>query len=223
MSFLEAARLALPDYDIPDKPKKIRCLFHKEETPSMNMREFMWKCFGCQKGGDVIDLVQGLMRCSFIDALALVELRLGLAHGSDDAEIIALIEAARRGDGQAGDPVAAWRAELERALDPFLRFARIYMVCGDPLVAGIARGPAEAVFDEFDEAACVPPETERAKRAVLASLRREARLYAKWISSEVERATGKDPTMIADQARILRYRKIEIQKKCWPSDKQGPQ
>lgn len=42
---------------------KCVCPFHKEKTPSLSIseRKQIWKCFGCGKGGDVINLVEELL------------------------------------------------------------------------------------------------------------------------------------------------------------------
>lgn len=184
----------------------IRCLAHNDKTPSMNMRASGWKCFGCQQGGDVIDLVQAVLDIPFLSALKICEERIGVSFGSDDAEVLSLIAAAKRGSSTT-DPKADWRRSVREIENRVIGFSRVYMFCGDPLVADIARGPLDSVFQELREASLLPPETDRAKRERLSVLRRAVKSYACWISSEVERITGKDPVTVADQARILRYRK----------------
>jgi hypothetical protein len=46
------------------------CPLHTERTPSFSIDEKTnrYKCFGCGEGGDVIDLVRKLTRCSFLEA-----------------------------------------------------------------------------------------------------------------------------------------------------------
>lgn len=50
---------------------KARCPFHHDRSPSMYVYPGNkgWYCFGCNKGGSVIDLVMGLYNLSFKDAM----------------------------------------------------------------------------------------------------------------------------------------------------------
>lgn len=52
------------------------CPLHQDGTPSFHTTtgagkdgRDVWKCFGCQEGGDVIRLVQRARRVSFMDAV----------------------------------------------------------------------------------------------------------------------------------------------------------
>jgi DNA primase catalytic core len=47
------------------------CPLHEDHTPSFSVNEEkqLWKCFGCQKGGDVITFVQELEKISFNEAV----------------------------------------------------------------------------------------------------------------------------------------------------------
>lgn len=47
----------------------VSCPFHNERTPSMKVNHKGYKCFGCGKGGDVIDFVQSFFQISFKDAI----------------------------------------------------------------------------------------------------------------------------------------------------------
>jgi len=51
------------------------CPLHTERTGSFNIDEKanQFRCFGCGKSGDVIDLVRELSRCSFLEATAYLE------------------------------------------------------------------------------------------------------------------------------------------------------
>ena len=53
-----------------DKQHKALCPFHKEKTPSFSVSQSkqLWKCFGCEDGGDVISLVSKLLKISPLDA-----------------------------------------------------------------------------------------------------------------------------------------------------------
>lgn len=58
------------------------CPFHAEKTASMKVYDGDrgWHCFGCHKGGDVIDLVSGLLGLDFIGAVSRIndDFHLGL-------------------------------------------------------------------------------------------------------------------------------------------------
>lgn len=53
-----------------DRQHKALCPFHKEKTPSFSVSKSkqLWKCFGCDDGGDVISLVSKLMNICPLDA-----------------------------------------------------------------------------------------------------------------------------------------------------------
>jgi len=50
------------------------CIWHNEKTPSMKYypKEGRVWCFGCQKGGDVIDVVMEINKLSFKEALSFI-------------------------------------------------------------------------------------------------------------------------------------------------------
>lgn len=56
------------------------CPFHKEKTPSFSVDgdNGLFYCFGCHKGGDVIQFVQELERCSFPEALEIMARKAGV-------------------------------------------------------------------------------------------------------------------------------------------------
>lgn len=45
------------------------CPFHTESTPSFTVHEKYFKCFGCGKGGDVFEFIQGVEGIGFSDAV----------------------------------------------------------------------------------------------------------------------------------------------------------
>lgn len=49
---------------------KAYCPFHKEKTPSFSIspQKQIWKCFGCNDGGDVISLVCKILNCNPLDS-----------------------------------------------------------------------------------------------------------------------------------------------------------
>lgn len=57
--------------NLPVRFNKIICPFHEDKTPSLSLdvKNNRWKCFGCNKKGDVIDFVMGLQNISFTQAV----------------------------------------------------------------------------------------------------------------------------------------------------------
>lgn len=49
----------------------VKCLLHNDNTPSCSIdtEKNLYYCFGCGKGGDVINFVQEWKNCSFIEAI----------------------------------------------------------------------------------------------------------------------------------------------------------
>lgn len=56
------------------------CPFHAEKTPSFNVNpeRGRWKCFGCDKAGDVISFVQEVNQLDFVGAVELLAGRAGI-------------------------------------------------------------------------------------------------------------------------------------------------
>src|SRR5262245_10605855 len=80
------------------------CPFHKEKTPSFNVRADppVFHCFGCGEGGDVFRFVMMLDRASFPEAVRSVAARFG----------IPVPEESREPDAQRGE-----RDEIHAALE----------------------------------------------------------------------------------------------------------
>lgn len=65
----------------PDQGTRyIRCLFHRENTPSLSIspKVNLFYCFGCQAGGGVINLVILARGCSFREAVLFIGRKMGL-------------------------------------------------------------------------------------------------------------------------------------------------
>ena len=90
-----------------------RCPFHGEKTPSFSVdsEAQMYYCFGCHKGGTVINFVMDIERMEFMDAVRMLAER---AH-------MELPE--RVGDGRDSDKMRALR---ERIYEANLEAARFY-------------------------------------------------------------------------------------------------
>src|SRR3954447_16175876 len=56
------------------------CPFHPEKTPSFNVREETgrYRCFGCDKSGDVFTFVQEQEHVDFVGAVELLAAKVGL-------------------------------------------------------------------------------------------------------------------------------------------------
>lgn len=54
---------------------KCRCFLHQEKTPSLSfdIKKNIWKCFGCNEGGNVVKLVEKKLNCNFIEACEWLE------------------------------------------------------------------------------------------------------------------------------------------------------
>lgn len=54
---------------------QLLCPIHAEDTPSFvwYVQENTWFCFGCNKGGDTIDLIQEIKKCDFKNAILLLK------------------------------------------------------------------------------------------------------------------------------------------------------
>lgn len=59
------------DTKVKGNNKIALCPFHTERTPSLTIpkEDNMYKCFGCGKSGDIINFVQDLNNCTFIEAI----------------------------------------------------------------------------------------------------------------------------------------------------------
>lgn len=69
-----------------NRANKCVCPFHKEKTASLSISENkqIWKCFGCGKGGDVINLVEELLKVNAYEASEQINnaLNLGVNFGT---------------------------------------------------------------------------------------------------------------------------------------------
>lgn len=95
----------------PNRAGFIRCPFHHERTPSLKIYPGVkgWHCFGCGKGGSVIDFVMNLFDIPFRQALLRIntDFALGLTWDKPDPAVRSAILEARRREAQR-------KAKLER-------------------------------------------------------------------------------------------------------------
>ncbi len=52
----------------PDCGSKICCIFHDDQTPSLQLNEDYFYCYGCQASGDVVDFVARLFGLTCLQA-----------------------------------------------------------------------------------------------------------------------------------------------------------
>lgn len=63
----------------PNRSGFIRCPFHSgDNTPSLKINETGWHCFGCGRGGSVVDFVMELFECDFPEACKRLDADFGL-------------------------------------------------------------------------------------------------------------------------------------------------
>jgi len=69
-----AKAVPIPQYLKFDRTKTAKCIWHEDSSPSMHYydKQNRVHCFGCGKGGDVIDVVQVLQRCNLQEALKFI-------------------------------------------------------------------------------------------------------------------------------------------------------
>lgn len=60
---------------------KALCPFHQEKTPSfsVNPENGLWHCFGCGKGGNLLQFVMAIEHCSFTQTLELLAKKAGIS------------------------------------------------------------------------------------------------------------------------------------------------
>jgi len=67
--------VVLRKYSVEFKGNMCNCPIHLEDTPSCHLywKTNSWYCFGCHKGGSVIDLVQGIESCDLSQAINILK------------------------------------------------------------------------------------------------------------------------------------------------------
>ena len=104
----------------PNRAGKIRCPFHSEKTPSFQLWNDHWYCFGaCKEGGDVVRFVEKLFSLSPLDALKKLnaDFNVGLTLDGHKATPEELEAAKRRREVRdAARRFENWRARAEWAL-----------------------------------------------------------------------------------------------------------
>jgi len=98
----------LAEYGItPTKKGKgyvINCPFHEEKTPSLSItpENNLWHCFGCGKGGSVIDFVMEMEHLDFREAVEKLMLKNGgavVVEQDDEKPVVSKLTAVKKSSG----------------------------------------------------------------------------------------------------------------------------
>ncbi len=66
--------------------RRIPCPIHGGENPNLGYKQNTFHCFTCGARGDVIDFVMQMHRCSFVDAIGMLDAAFGLGLTSPDED-----------------------------------------------------------------------------------------------------------------------------------------
>jgi len=192
--FIEAVEKALPEIDIPEQvPGFMLCPVHSERSGSFLLQLHRWHCFGCGRGGDVVDLVAAYHEIEFKSAVLMVEVALGFNEAGEDQELAALVTLARNSAvGEVIPTVKEWEALIGIVEESFFESLRPYLRSADLLVADHAWRIADFVFAELKDSAYPVPKTGRGMRENLRRLREWSLGWASGVERDVLRMTGKD-------------------------------
>jgi len=101
------------------------CPLHTEHTPSFFVftDTQRWHCFGCNKGGDVFDLVQQLEKLPIDETLRVLAQEAGVELAPLTPEQRAIQEQARAQEAIFGVAVAHWQQAIHQANSPGMAYA----------------------------------------------------------------------------------------------------
>lgn len=85
------AQSRIPDLDQQGAEYKSTCPFHSEKTPSFTVRTdddgvWLYKCFGCNANGNLVQMVERLDKIPFAQAIEKVKNELGWRQGREKVE-----------------------------------------------------------------------------------------------------------------------------------------
>lgn len=193
-SLLDILSALYPWLELPDGPGKIACILpdHAEDTPSCQIHEDRWYCFGCHRKGDALDMIQALDGCTLAEALERAEEALGIAQEGLGRLLGLAAHKLSPEARKASWERARWCSRVDRVEQDFNRIALYYLRAPDQDFHEIARSLCFALYDDLTRASMEGPsitplaDRGRAKRlrrqadAVLAELRRQARERLGW-------------------------------------------
>ena len=128
----------------PNRSGYIRCPFHDEKTPSLRMKEKYWKCYGCGKGGTVIDFVMQLFEINFTQALVRLNHDFSLNLSMDKPDARAIDDLKRR-QAERAQAVKQHHSEYDRLCGEYKRLWRAF-------VDKAPKSPDDPISDEYAEA-----------------------------------------------------------------------
>lgn len=185
--FNEALEIMRPDLDIPEPPGMMCCPLHNENTPSFGVRDEFFKCFGCQKGGDIIDFVAADQELEWGKAVNYVQYKLGFAK-EDIETLIDIVNMPKKIRTNKSE----WRDRVQEIEYVFLARIKPYLKCRDPFIYDMAWSVSAPIFEAFEELKSLAPTTRRAKSKAIDGIIKYARGYLGFIERESLRMTGKD-------------------------------
>lgn len=210
--FIDALDQVFPEIDYGGQVPRalIRCLLpdHVDRTPSFSLKEERWHCFGCGRGGDVVDFAQHYYDLKISKAVKVVEAAMGLGEGKH-ADLQALVHLARSKQNEKA--ALEWVGIVNDVESEYTQIVRPYRLCDDTIIQDVAWSEGDYVYEELEDARREEPSrTKRGTRQRARRLRKWALGWATSLQRFVEHATGKDPLDVSLQ-RIrphdLRHRK----------------
>ena len=126
------------------------CPFHSEKTPSFSVApdKQIYHCFGCGKGGGVINFIMEIENLSFPDAVAFLARRANMplpeeAQSEDTSRRARLLELTRRGFSMicSSRRRAARRRTMSAAAPSLLRWSRASVSALRPIRGNRSRTP----------------------------------------------------------------------------------
>lgn len=174
---------------------------HFERSGSCYLQLHRWYCFGCHRGGDIIDFAQIYHELPDLPkAIKLVERCLDLLNTEEIEEGDLALKVALARQAKRPYSIKEWERRVSEIHDAFLDQVRPFIRCPDPLVSDRAWAIASMVFREIDLAERHAPSSPRGRREKLRRLRQYAEGWARGMAKDALRLTGKDSLDCALQA-----------------------
>lgn len=98
-------------------PMECKCPFHEDRSPSLKVWADHWYCFGCQRGGSVIDFEMERQKVSAVDAAQWLCQTYSIVVSREESERYAQAEKARGEKSAIAKAIEASAAERPELLD----------------------------------------------------------------------------------------------------------